>query len=212
MLVKISVQRSSKWVSDQRLARGENVAHNVYVPVDLSQLSLNARKVLLEAKGGVFTDVDKFTFSSDYRWSPHTSFGSDYPMVDFDAPTVEQVDSALLAMDARLTEKRDKHEADKAEAEARRTAQKAKAEEAARKMAEARELLKDELGKLATLKAERALLADYINHFPDDAKRGALKAMAADAQGATVESLRKLIEDASPVYLFNTLASDDDDE
>lgn len=210
MLVKVSVQRSSKWVSDQRLARGENVANNVDVPIDLSQLSLDARRVLLEAKGGRFTDVEKFTFGNDYRWNPYSSFGSDYPMVDNDALTVEQVDEALIAMDERLAGKRKKYEADKAEAEARLAAQKAEKEAAARKMAEARELLKAELAQTESLRVNRALLADYINSFPDDAKRGALKVMAADERDATVESLRKLIEDASPVYLFDTLDSDDE--
>ncbi len=165
MRVKFTVTRSDAWVATRRLETGDNVPKTCEVEVPVSALGQAARKILLAHGGGEYRVVFSGGFNSLYEWAYGCYHGILEPLVDADQPTLEQVEAALLEADAKL---RGMREADRLEKERRREEREAeavkKAAEAA-KLAEARELLKDEIAKLeksvaywkAEAEAEKAL-------------------------------------------------------
>jgi hypothetical protein len=194
------------------------VANYVECEVAVEGLSEPARRVLLAAGGGEYRkQYGGFGFSNSFVFNSYDptwcSFGIDYPQVDSDTPTPAEIDAAILAMAARVEAKRVQAESEKAEAEERRQAEAEAKAEKTRRLAEARELLKDELSQQAASgqrhSEARDMLADFLAFVPQDAKRGALKAMAADTVGCSVETLRKQIEDANP---YSTDVFDEDDD
>jgi len=214
MKVTIKVQRSDEWVRAQRIARGENVPETVSVDVETCELSETVRRFLLDYGRGEYRSVtNRFTFNPQYKWNSWNSwsiYGSDMPHIDADAPTAEQINTAILAMDARLTDRRAKHEVD--EWQRRVNEEAAEAEKAARqaKIVEARELLAEDIATLTNRadKAEkqRDTLAGFLVKIPDDALRGTLKSLA-NSRNA-IATLQQELENASPeVAIFA-----DDDE
>lgn len=211
--IKIIIERSEQWVREQRLATGQNIPQRITAEVDPAELSIPARVLLLgQSWSGEYRDIDGWGFNKQYQWASGCYFGTVRPVIDADEPTAEQIDAAIRLMDDALLAKR--AEADALEAEREKEAaerKRAEAEKAA-KTAEARELLAEELESSANryrrLGADLDLLADFLSFVPQDAKRCALKSLAADRAEADAETIKQRIEDANP---YRTSVFDDDE-
>ena len=194
--VQITVVRSAEWVAQQRLTMGENVPVSVNVDVDVADLSVESRTILLAHGCG--------SYPVGYNgWV-------NGPVVDSHAPTPAQIDAALIAAEARLAAKRAAEEARIAAKRAAEEAQKIHAAEEAQKITQARVLLSADLDRGQQCDADRRTLAAFLARVPQDALRGTLKAIAHGPEA--IEELRKKVEDASPVLvLFEDEDEDEDD-
>lgn len=213
MQITISIRRSDEWVKAQRLERGENVPEYLPITAEVSSLSKAAREVLLSVTHGEYAkDYRKLEFDNEYRFSPWSSFGSEYVLIDADTATPAELSAAIEAASDRLAIRRDTLAVEKAERDAREAREAAERKEREAKLAEARELLKDEIARLNSkyddADEDRTTLAEFLSVIPQDAKRGALKALSGAPE--KIESLRDKIENAapSPFYVFR----DEDDE
>lgn len=204
MQVKITITRSEAWVRDRRLATGENIPECTAVDVEVQALSLPARLVLLEHGGGAFSPVTKLTFSQKYTWSRWDLYGSIPLIVDADAPTLEQIDAALCRAADQLREKRTENEAREAALAAEIEHARQEKEAAARRLAEAREVLADELAtkdeRIKELRAHRETLSEFLTRIPVEVRADALRELHDERH--TLEDLQEAIEDASTRSLF----------
>lgn len=204
MVVKMQVNRSAEWCKEQSLLRGCDVRRDIDIGVEVSDLSLESRRVLYVNEGY----SGNLGFNNRYLWTHGWSYGREYLLIDSDAPTVAEIDAAILAADERLRVRREedlvRQKAVQEEAEAKRKSK----EEHEAKLAEARQLLAKELAELEKVKEDRQTLAEFLSRVPDDALRGTLKAMAHTQQA--IDELRERVENASPKLLI--FASDDDSD
>jgi hypothetical protein len=213
MKINVTVRRGKEWVKAQRLATAENVPNDIVVSVEVSKLSVEARKRLLDYSGG-YHDTACLSHGSDYKPYHGTTHGTIYYVIDSASPTTSEISEAICAAFAELDAKRaeliTKEEARNAE-KARVAAEK---EARDRKFAEARELLKSELEALKTerdkLKRARGLLSEFLATIPLDALRGAVKKQLTDE--SEIASRQKLIEDASDEWIFSNRDNDDDND
>jgi hypothetical protein len=117
----VTITRSREWLYREQLARGVNLTRTVDVPVDVSALSLDARRVLY--RDGYPSQFRGY-FTRSYQWASswEREYGEIPVAVDADAPTVGQVDAALVqaqrdldaARDAAAAEARQREEAEQA--------------------------------------------------------------------------------------------------
>lgn len=210
--IKINVKRSEEWVLAQRLARGTNVAESVTVDVNPAELSEAARAVILAQEGGAYRDLHWISHNCQYEITMNSSYGREYLVVDADSPTVAQIDAAILAAAQRIDAKREEAKL-RAEENARANA-KREEEKAARKakLAEARQLLADELKSGETALARLKTLAEFLAAVPPDAKRGALRKLAANATEEAIAALRTEIENAAPCWVLQDIDDECADE
>lgn len=210
--VNLRITRTPAWVAQQRLETGDNVPEHIVRPVDVAQLSLESRRVLLECGGGSYsTSSEAFlSFDSNYKPICGSYFGRCDVIVDSYEPTVEQIDAAIQAAMAKLAAMRAEQEqrqrafeAEKAERERARAAQ-------AAAIAQARELLSDELDRLRHYEQDRRTLGEFLAAVPADALRGTLRSVATSDD--TIAALKKKIEDATPVCVFNKFDNDESDD
>ena len=212
MNINVTIRRSNEWVKAQRLATAENVPNDIVVSVEVSELSVEARKRLLDYRGA-YNDTDKLRYGSDYKPNVGNSYGYIYFCVDSVSPTTSEIDATICAafaeLDAMRAESIEKEEARNAE-NARVAAEK---EAHLHKFAEARELLKSELdslkSELSKMKAARSTLSEFLATIPLDALRGAVKKQLTDDSEITAR--QKLIEGASDQWIFSN-RDDGDDE
>lgn len=113
--ISMTVVRSSEWVAARRLATGDNVPTAVVVKIDPAQLSEAARRPLLVYGCGAYRDVASLSYGRDYEINYTICYGREEIRVDADAPTVAEVDAAILAAAERIAAKRDAAAAEKAE-------------------------------------------------------------------------------------------------
>jgi hypothetical protein len=120
--MKITVQRSSEWCQAQALDTGTNVPETIEVEVAPIDLSVEARKMILAAQPAwaisQYPDNWSGYYNENHHWSRCSHYGQLLPLVDSDAPTPEQISSALLVTDASLARRREAAEAERAEREA----------------------------------------------------------------------------------------------
>ena len=204
--MKVKVYRSAEWVRAQRVERAANVPEAIEVEIDPAGLNTTARQTVLASHHGRYPDaLDRLSYDDRYEWTGtgNAYYGYFNVRIDSDSPSVEDINRAILFAAADLLVKRTEKERKEQERE-----------EAARRLKEARELLADDLAnkdrEIAKLKADRALLADFLAEVPGDAKRGTLKAMANSPEA--IDSLRKKIEDAAPVWVLKDVDAEDEDE
>ena len=181
--MKITVSRTKEWVQRERLERGSNVPDSVVAMVDPADLCKQARAALLEAGGGSYCDIPCLRFNSLYEITPYSGHGTADIIVDAEVPTTEQIEDAILDAVDRIADRRDEAAAREAEAEAKRLA--------------------DELAQLEKAKRDLRTVAGFLSEIPKDALRGTLKRLASGDEAAA--SVRKRIEDASPVWIFNEI-------
>lgn len=202
MILKVTVARTQEWLEAERLAKGENIPDLIEVPVRITDLSLEVRKILLKMGCGRFPDEWNGRFDINYEFSLHSCYGHERPTVNDHAPSPRQIDAAIFASAARLEQKRlARQEQQRRKEEEERLAK----EEAARKEAElnrARELLKDELQKAEQFRKDREILAYFLSHFGDDALQASLDVVA-DNDATARQIWKKKVEDASPYRIFS---------
>jgi hypothetical protein len=200
MNVSIMVTRSQEWIAQRRLESGDNVPEKIKVDVSPAQLSLEARKVLLEAGRGAYPERFDGGYDQDYQFSYWGNYGSGPLQVDSDNPSSDQLSAAILEADTNLTFLRENHRLGKIEEDRRHEEElQAKLEKEA-KLAEARVLLASELALLEAYKTDCYTLSEFLHHIPNDALRGTLKAMAGSA--GPMAAIQKKVESASPYQVF----------
>jgi GAF domain-containing protein len=200
------------------------------VAVEVAELPEATRELLLELGGGnylhnkhdhhdlhaVCCDADGNGLAST-RNLTYWQYGYVSPLCyDGEAPTVADVAAMLSAAASEATAQARR----KAAKQLAEEAQRAREEEAKRQRQEAltaaRELLKDELAtrekECRDAIGDCRILGKFLAEVPQDALRGALKSLAAKQQGASVKSLRKRVEDASPVWIFRDEDEDEDED
>lgn len=205
--VKVTVSRSEKWIKEQRLATGENVSGAIEIEVAPANLSKESREILLRVGAGLYPSEFKGWFNSSYEWSLYNCYGKEHILVDEMVPTVEAIDAAIWQANCNLLARRQEWKKEQEEWAAKAAEEERKKEEHKAKLAEAKVLLAADLARAEKLKVERDTLASFLTYVPQDALRGALKAMANNNTDA-IDTLRKKVEDASPVQIFE----DDEDE
>ena len=94
------------------------------------------------------------------------------------------------------------------EATARKLAEAHEVQE--RKLAEARELLAGVLANGETAQHSLAVVCDFLAAVPNDALRGTLRTLTADAGAEAMQLLQERIENASPVTIFTEDEETDD--
>jgi hypothetical protein len=204
--VKVEIARSKQWVLDRRLDTGENTPEEITVEVPVAELSIGARKILMDSNLGSYPSTFRGHFNENHQFSIGVFYGRQVPMIDSEAPTVEQIDMAMIEAKDALDLKKAVRDAERAERQAKIDAEDAAKAELAQKMADARLLLAGELKRLAYVADKRQTLAEFLAEIPQDALRGTLKKIASGS--AAVAALEKTIEDASPVTIFE----DDSDD
>lgn len=204
--MQVQINRSSEWTKARRVATGKNVEDSVFVDVDPATLSETVRAAIITMKDAYPQHLYTLYYS-DKTGEP----AGEHPYstiafyADIDEPTPADVDAAILRAMARAKEKVAESKAKEAARALEKEAERQKAEEHKQRIAEARELLKADLAKLEKAEAaaklaakQRDTLADFIGNFPNDAVNGAIKRIAAVRNKATIEDIRKEIDDASP--------------
>ena len=215
----ITITRSAEWVQRQRLARGENIHTSVDVEVNPADLSEPARELLLRAGGGRYRDATtRLPYNSEYEITPSAGYGRHVFCIDSDSPSTEEVDAAIVAAGAQIATEKLKSDQQRAEKQAQDEATRLEKEAHDAKVAEARTILNEVLKNLESERdravADRQLLAEFIWAIPPDAKRGALRKIAAQAEDNTIEALKDKFEQAAPrsIYILNDLEEDEEDE
>lgn len=196
MMINVTITRSKEWVQAQRLATGENVQESLVVPVEAHELSIPARKVILERCGGVYCDIGSIAFSQDGSVTSNNGYGRDYFLIDSYSPTVAEISEAICAARHRVYEWKENRDAEVAEREAEKARVQAEKAERGAAVTAARELLADEISamksKLANYVSRVDILSTFIAGFDDEV----LEARMGSA------SYRKEVEDAADCYIF----------
>lgn len=168
MKIVFTLHRSSEWIKNMAITTGENYPNTVDVEVDSTALTEDQRSKLIQACNtvGLPKDTINFRINSDYELGG--MFSQWHITTDKVAPTQEDAIASLQAAFDEIECKR----AEKAIENAERLKQaEIKAQEEAAKakaLADARELLKDELGKLEEYKKYRTILSDVLSKFTPD--------------------------------------------
>lgn len=209
MKVNITVTRSDSWIRSKRLETGQNIPSEIIVPVEVADLSIGAREVLMIDGCGRAFYPDRFAghFSKEFQFSTSYSYGRIPLLIDSGAPTVAEIDAAIVAAANELAEKRREYEVEKIKRQAEAAEEKRREEEQKQKLAEAKALLAPQLERLEKVESDRRTLADFLAGIPDDALRGRLKAMASSPDA--IEALREKVENASPVVIFGDETDDE---
>lgn len=191
MKIKVQIKRSTEWLWNKRIEVGDNVPQYLPVEVDVSNLSSDARAVLLAAGGDEYRDLGPagITYNAEFKIRPGQLYGKQALLVDADSPSIEQIDAAILAAAARVEDRRQEEERRMEERLAKRAADEMAKQERERKLEEARNLLKDDLELLERHKAYRATLSDILACVPKDALRGAIRREAEERNGQTVDDV-----------------------
>lgn len=215
--MQLMITRSDEWTHAQRLARGENVHTSIEVEVSPAELSEPARDLLLRGGGGHYPDLlTEMPFTSDYTIASHGGYGTAKFCIDTDSPTVAEIDAAIVAAGKEVEDKKQEHDARIAAKEAANQKEKEEREQAAAKRLAAREVLGEEIEVLernfSDSKRSVAILSEFIRAIPPDAKRGALRKLAADDQEENEKNLRGRVEGAASVWVLNDLEDDEDGE
>lgn len=211
MKISVTVQRSENWVKARRIETGENVPSEIKVEIETTDLSPTTRQLLLEYKSG-YQDIEKIKYDSTLKPNEYASYGYAYIKIDSDAPTPTEIDQAIMAAFAEIKGKRIKWEIEQAEREEAERQEEDKRKYREHELERARILLKDELDSLKGLEAKHELLSEFVSWIPDDACRGALKAMHQDQTEGSLTDLQKRIEDASSWTVFDVDGDGDTDE
>lgn len=211
--VKITILRSKQWVNSQQLDRGENVPEFIIVDVAPRDLSIESRKVLLNAGWQGYATTFAGYFTSSLEWTSSPGYGRIDLVIDAEAPTVEQIDAVIVSAGEALAAKKKEREdaAAKAKSEsdawaALPLAERAKTnwsdmaqhrQYAPQAFAEVEEFRKQErrIAEGEQAIADRLVLSEFLANIPDDALRGTLKALASGEQA--IAALRDKIEAAA---------------
>jgi len=212
MTIELCINRSSEWVRSRRLATGQNIREDITVKVNPADLSLESRTFLLDYGFGSYPDVNgSLKFNQQLQWDRRSFYGSISLFADSDSPTPEQIDQAIADADTQLADKRREWEINTAERKAKEEVERKAKEEKAAAISAARELLADEIGKLKERGTESEknlkIVSTLLSWVPDDAIRGAAKALAADRSVKPTDVLEEALN-ASPIIL---LAQDEDE-
>lgn len=210
--MKITITRSNEWIQAQRLATGENVPTQLPVEIEPMDLSERARAILL-TNGGRYSDREKINYSD----SAPNRYGEAYFLVDAESPTTEQVDAAIIRaadkINADSAEKDKQREENEAARQARKTEDQARADrlnEAKETLGGLIERLED---KITAQQSDLETLSAFIAAIPPDAKRGALRKLAAEETDDAFDRLREETEDAAPeIHILDDLDEDDDED
>jgi hypothetical protein len=211
-MISVTITRPEEWVQQRRLATGENVPNTISFDVNTAALSEASRRAILAQFGGEYRDIANLKYGTDYTISRFDNYGHEPFFLSCDNPTAADVDLAIIAAAVRIEQQHTEYEAKQAEITAAAEARKAEKEQREQKLAEARELLSDELAAGKKAQEDRSILAGFITALPADAKRGALRKLAAESTGDAVNALRQKIEDASPVWILKDFDEEDDEE
>jgi len=213
MLIKLTIRRSDEWMRAQKLETGENYPERIDVEVRPADLTLAARKVLLEYEDNFcdFLGLGYAESGNKHRgWQ--RCYSTELFLIDSDNPSPEEISEAIIEADRRVDLEIDKMKKKKERDEERERVaareemeRKAAAREEMERKAAAREEFADEFAELEAelehCRRDRLLLADYIACFPHDAQIGALKIMSRERED--IDSLAERINSASPIELFS---------
>ena len=214
--MNLTVYRTKDWLVAKRLETGTNVPEQITVEVSIGELSQEVRKLLLECDNGTYPENFHAlgwtkSGSLDHRFN---GYGTQYIVIDSDAPTLDQIEAALLGARDVVAGELARQKADHDQREAEQRAEQGEKDRKRQLVAAAHEVLKDELAtmqaQLTSAIKDRVTLADFLSDVPQDALRGTLKAKIADGSGDRIHELQKLVEDASPYQVFRK--QEDDEE
>lgn len=120
-MITVTVRRSAEWIAAQQIERGQNIGAEIRVAVEPASLSVAARREIVAVEGKYPDAIPWVGYDESIRissFSGYTRYGGEYLEIDTDNPTVEQIDAALMAAIARISQKREKAEREKAERDA----------------------------------------------------------------------------------------------
>lgn len=117
MKVTVRVKRSKEFLTKLRLETGENVAEVIDCPVEVAELSVASRSILLKAGNGAYPSYYTGGYGSDYTMTPNTWYGSVPPTIDADKPSTEEIDREIVASAAEIDRRRIKYLVDQEIAE-----------------------------------------------------------------------------------------------
>ncbi len=162
---RIRIYRSEKWIAQQRLEKGENIAEYIFVDTDPAILSEESRAILLATGEGKYPEhahhipFSEVTYGVAYHGSGAINFA-----VDSVSPTTTEIDVAIVSAMAELDAKREKHLEGKAERDAEEA--KRKTEHEIKQMKHRIEYLEGEVARLSEknekLRQEQEAIAKRI--------------------------------------------------
>lgn len=224
MQCSFRIYRSKEWLAAQRLASGDNVPESVEVEVEIGQLTEKVRQALLACNGGRYP-VTCTAIGYDRQYAPgvasttgfsYSKYGHERLLYDGDAPTAAELSDAITAALCRIADCKREADDEAAKRKVDEEARKAAEEQRQAELAAAREVLAEEwqalVAERAAMEDQRDTLVEFLEHIPQDAKRGALRALAAAQQQSAIADLQKAIEGASPAIVVFETEEEDDDE
>lgn len=214
--MKFVIHRSAEWIRQQAIIRAANVPAKLEVEVEVSDLSEAVRRILLSPSGTSHptypAEVSCVLFNRSYAItgfgpSRFHDYGGRELSIDSDAPSVAEIEACFLAAVQEISDAKAKAEAEEDEREAEKLRLAHENASRAKRLAAARELLKDDLDRLTEARADRATLADFLAAVPQDALRGTLKRLCANDEAR--RRLEEKVEAASPTKV---IFHDEEDE
>lgn len=117
LTVKLHFERSTKWCKAQAIATGQDFHERAELHVDPTDLTLEAREILVGlSSGGLYpADIRAIGFHPDWtRTAAYSGYGSRSFRIDSDNPTAAEISAAIVAASEEIDSKHAAETAEKA--------------------------------------------------------------------------------------------------
>lgn len=114
--MKLSIERSKKYVEEERIKTGTSTPMFLEVDVDPVELTEEARRSIILIFGE-YPDVLKFTYTNEYQLNPHARWGTQELCADVSFVSPGEISDLILQAVKTVKEKRAQWEQENAERE-----------------------------------------------------------------------------------------------